>query len=186
MNANPNAHKRFARSVLGWFRGQDDDDQASSLPAMDDPPQLSRAVQLALIGDFLDAHDLAVSPQTLAAAFAVTSGTNPILARRIEDRVAEGERVSGPWLVHASGERSDPGALEEDVASPFEPLLEKLRAMLDSFALATRSARSATGEYGSALEQQAASIAQMDGASGVNLDELACIPAVLLLVAIKL
>ena len=173
MDANPNAHKRFARSVLGWFRGQEDDDQASSPPAMDDPPQLSRAVQLALIGDFLDAHDLAVSPQTLAAAFAVTSGTNPILACRIEDRVAEGERVSGPWLVHASGERSDPGALEEDVASPFEPLLDQLRAMLDSFAVATKSVRSATGEYGSALEKQAASIAQMDGQDGVNLDELA-------------
>ncbi len=175
MDANPNAQKRFARSVLGWFRGQDDNDQASSptIDATDDPPQLSRAVQLALIGDFLDSHDLAVSPQTLAAAFAVTSGTNPNLARRIEDRVAEGERVSGPWLVHASGERSDPGALVEDVASPFEPLLEQLRAMLDSFALATRSVRSATGEYGSALEKQAASIAQMDGQDGVNLDELA-------------
>ena len=175
MDANPNAQKRFTRSVLDWFRGEHADTQGAAWPigASDDLPQLSRAVQLARIGDFLDAHDLAVSPQTLAAAFAVTSGTNPILARRIEDRVAEGERVSGPWLVHASGERSDPGALEEDVASPFEPLLEKLRAMLDSFALATRSARSATGEYGSALEQQAASIAQMDGASGVNLDELA-------------
>jgi diguanylate cyclase len=175
MDANPNTQKRFARSVLGWLRGQDDETRASPPPvgASEDPPQLSRAVQLALIDDFLDAHDLAVSPQTLAAAFAVTSGSSPALARRIEDRVAEGERVSGPWLVHASGERSDPGALEEDVASPFEPLLEQLRAMLDSFAVATKSVRSATGEYGSALEQQAASIAQIDGQNGVNLDELA-------------
>jgi diguanylate cyclase len=175
MDANPNAQKRFARSVLGWFRGQDADDQhsAPAIDECDDAPQLSRAVQLALIGDFLDAHDLAVSAQTLAAAHAVTSGANPMLARRIEDRLAEGERVSGSWLVHASGDRSDPGALEEDAVSPFEPLLEQLRAMLDSFAVATRSVRSATGEYGSALEKQAASIAEMDGSKGVNLDELA-------------
>ena len=175
MDANHNAQKRFARSVLGWFRGPDSDVQSDTLPGgmAGDPPQLSRAVQLALIGDFLDAHDLAVSPQTLAAACAVTSGANPMLARRIEDRVAEGERVSGSWLAHASGERSDPGALDEEPASPFEPLIEQLRAMLDSFALVTKSVRSATGDYGGALEKQAASIAQMDETGGVNLDELA-------------
>ena len=184
MDADQNAQKRFARSILGWFRGQDTDDQgpdgqANDMPGgtADDPPQLSRAVQLALIGDFLDAHDLAVSPQTLAAALAVTSGGNPLLARRIEDRLAEGEHVSGSWLAHASGERSDPGALDEEPASPFEPLIEQLRAMLDSFAVATKSVRSATGDYGSALEKQAASIAQMNGqmneSGGVNLDEMA-------------
>lgn len=175
MDANPNAQKRFARSVLDWFRGHEDDLKHQALPdsLADDPPRLSRAVQLALIGDFLDEHDLAVSAQTLAAAFAVTSGINPMLARRIEDRMANGERVSGSWLVHASGQRSDPGLLHDEPASPFEPLLEQLRAMLDNFAVATRSVRSVTGEYGSALEQQARSIAQMDGQNDVNLDELA-------------
>ena len=175
MDADQNAQKRFARSILGWFRGQEPGAQGFTLPGCgpDDPPQLSRAVQLALIGDFIGAHDLAVSPQTLAAAFAVTSGGNPLLARRIEDRVAQGERVSGSWLAHASGERSDPGAEAEEPASPFEPLIEQLRGMLDGFAAATKSVRSATGEYGSALEKQAASIAQMNETGGVNLDEVA-------------
>ena len=175
MDADHNAQKRFTRSVLGWFRGQDADEPTPPMPDSrpDDLPQLSRAVQLALIGDFLDGHDLAVSPQTLAAALAVTSGGNPMLARQIEDRVAEGEHVSGSWLAHASGERSDPGALADEPASPFEPLIEQLRGMLDSFAVATKSVRSATGEYGTALEKQAASIAQMDAAGGVNLGEMA-------------
>ena len=175
MDADQNAQKRFARSILGWFRGQEPGAQGFTLPGCgpDDPPQLSRVVQLALIGDFIGAHDLAVSPQTLAAAFAVTSGGNPLLARRIEDRVAQGERVSGSWLAHASGERSDPGAEAEEPASPFEPLIEQLRGMLDGFAAATKSVRSATGEYGSALEKQAASIAQMNETGGVNLDEVA-------------
>ena len=175
MDNNPNAQKRFARSVLGWFRGQNADDQSFPLPdgATDDPPQLSRALQLALIGDFLDSHELALSAQTLAAAFAVTSGANPLLARRIENREAEGGHVSGSWLVHASGERDDPGVLEEEVASPFEPLIEQLRAMLDSFAVATRSVRSANGDFGSALAKHADSIAELAGTGGVNLDEMA-------------
>ena len=175
MDADQNAQRRFARSILGWFRGQEPGAQDITLPdcGPDDPPQLSRAVLLALIGDFLDDHDLAVSPQTLAAAYAVTSGGNPLLARRIEDRVTEGERVSGSWLAHASGERSDPGAEADEPASPFEPLIEQLRGMLDGFAAVTKSVRSATGEYGSALEKQAASIAQMKETGGVNLDEVA-------------
>lgn len=184
MEENPNAKKRFARSVLDWFRSEGED-VAASPPAVivsheDDPPQLSRAVQLALIGDFLDEHDLAVTQQTLAAAWAVTSGNSPGLARRIEERLAGGEAVSGSWLAQASGLRSDPGALvDEDGNSLFEQLIEQLRTMLDSFAVATKAVRSANGAYGTALEQHASKIAGMgaseqEGASqGVNLDELA-------------
>lgn len=100
------------------------------------------------IMSFLLDHDLDVSAANLGVAHAVFSGSNPSLARRVEERMRSGEDITQPWLDQVAEEESA-GPDQADI----ERLMARLEDNLESFQTHTKAARRVTTEYGSELEQ---------------------------------
>ncbi|MBC2667348.1 GGDEF domain-containing protein [Novosphingobium flavum] len=118
-------------------------------PATGDGDALVAACRLAgrEIGEFLALHRLPATHQTLAAAFDSTSGQDPRLAAAIEERRRSGHPVTPDWLasLHAA-------ARPEDEARAMTRLMDKLESNIVEFSRTTVDARTATSEYGQALQ----------------------------------
>ncbi len=122
---------------------------------------------LSRIADFLIDHDLEVMPRTLGIAYDHATGANPKLSQLILERTESGLPITLGWLEQIT--------LEQDGESGTEllaTLMTRLEESLDEFARTTLNARSATSEYGAALQQH---VDDLEGVSkaGVVITELA-------------
>jgi diguanylate cyclase len=115
---------------------------------------------LQAIADFLLENDLAVRPDTLAAAWEALSGSSPNLARRIEVRRRAGERITQAWLDEVT---ADPlGKADEEAP---QRLLDEVDTALQHFARNTSAVRKVTSSYGSELDRHLSDLDRMkDGA----------------------
>lgn len=106
------------------------------------------------IGSFLIDNDLDIVSANLLRALAAFSGSDLSLARKIEDKAFQRERVSQEWLDEISPVGSDG---DEDKAR-LERISTTLGSSIDSFARTTRSARAAAADYSNELTEHAKQI----------------------------
>lgn len=124
---------------------------------------------LGKVADFLIDHDLEVMPWTLEIAYDCVTNANPRLAQLILERTGEGKAVTLQWLEQIMREEEGEGTAEMLVA-----LMSRLEESLDDFASTTSHARTATSEYGAALQQHVDDLEQVSRA-GVVITELAAL-----------
>ncbi|MCY1672152.1 GGDEF domain-containing protein [Novosphingobium sp. SL115] len=122
---------------------------------------------LGKVADFLIDHDLEVMPWTLEIAYDYVTGANPMLAQCILERTEAGQPVTLQWLEQIHREQQGDGTAEMLAA-----LMSRLEESLDEFSHTTTSARTATSEYGAALQQHVDDLEQVSKA-GVVITELA-------------
>lgn len=135
-------------SLLGWFgRGRDSEaDELGHNPAQIQLVRQARRKLLQDIGTLLLDNDLEITTQNLTTAHSAFAGLNPGLKRRIERQLENGRPISQEWLNLATASDSQ---FEDDSV---EMLMAKLDQSLDAFARSTQTVRTATTEYGDALE----------------------------------
>lgn len=113
------------------------------------PGRQARRELLQQITDFLLDNDLAVSPANLSAACEMLSGSNARLARKVSARQAAGGKIDQDWLDSVTEEA--PGQVDKQQA--VEKLITKLDGTLSTFSATARSARQATADYSTELQQ---------------------------------
>jgi diguanylate cyclase len=121
----------------------------------------ARRELLATIGEFLLNHDLAVTPENLAAACDAFSGASPSLGRAVASRIAAGETITQAWLSEA---HAGPASTKADDAPRI--LSDELDRSIRQFARNASGARSAAGEYGVHLERHVLELESADGGGG--------------------
>jgi diguanylate cyclase len=110
----------------------------------------SRAERIASMAEFLLKYELDVNPFTLAIAYDYLTDSDPMLVRLIDQREDMGEPITLEWLEKVCRDSSrDPGL------AMLTQLIDKLEKGIDALGETTSAARTATREYGSALEQEA-------------------------------
>lgn len=124
---------------------------------------------LAKVADFLIDHDLEVMPWTLEIAYDCVTGAKPKLAQMILERTEAGQPITLAWLENVL--RQEEG---ENTSDMLASLMTRLEGTLTEFASATTSARSATTEYGAALQQHVDDLEQV-GRAGTVITELAAL-----------
>lgn len=122
---------------------------------------------LGKVADFLIDHDLEVMPWTLEIAYDCVTGANPRVAQLILERTETGQPVTLSWLEQIYREQEGDGTAEMLAA-----LMSRLEESLNDFSRTTSSARTATSEYGAALQQHVDDLEQVSKA-GVVITELA-------------
>lgn len=142
-----------------WF-GLDQDDEDAGDPAVPSPATAHRDLtareiwlpakrrMIGKVADFLIDHDLEVLPYTLGIAYDCVTGASPRLAQMILERTERGLPVTLRWLEEVS---RDGGP--EKVEDTLHDLMEQLNVGLTDFGDAMKGARTATSEYGSALQR---------------------------------
>jgi diguanylate cyclase len=124
---------------------------------------------LAKVADFLIDHDLEVMPWTLEIAYDCVTGAKPKLAQMILERTEAGQAISIVWLEQVLREEEGESSSELLAA-----LMARLEGTLEEFTNATTHARSATTEYGVALQQHVDDLEQV-GRAGAVITELAAL-----------
>ncbi|MFY7835218.1 MAG: diguanylate cyclase domain-containing protein [Novosphingobium sp.] len=178
MTHDPSARGSRSR-LLKWLGISGEDDAAEDAPTAEianfrDPSAReiwlpAKRRLLGKVADFLIDHDLEVMPWTLEIAYDCVTGANPRLAQMILERTEEGKAVTLQWLEEVMREEKGDGTAEQLVA-----LMSRLEESLDDFARTTSSARTATSEYGAALQQHVDDLEQVSRA-GVVITELAAL-----------
>jgi diguanylate cyclase len=121
------------------------------------------------VADFLIDHDLEVMPRTLGIAYDCVTDGNPKLSQQILERTEAGLPVTLKWLEQMQRE-----AEGESSAEMLAALMSRLEESLEEFSRTTDSARSATSEYGAALQQHVDDLEQVSKA-GIVITELAAL-----------
>lgn len=124
---------------------------------------------LARVADFLIDHDLEVMPWTLEIAYDCVTGAKPKLAQLILERTEAGQPITIFWLEQIMREQEGESSSELLAA-----LMARLEGTLEEFSSATSHARSATTEYGAALQQHVDDLEQV-GRAGAVITELAAL-----------
>lgn len=173
---DPSLHRRSG--LLGWLglasRHHPADAEPADPAALDHLRSGARLRQLDEIGSFLAFHDLDLSGQALAVAFDYLNGTDPRLARLIDRQVQARQPVTREWLDQVLGSRE-----QDKDAEQLNALMQRLEASIDEFGRTSREARTATSEYGSALESHVGELEQVTVA-GTVISELATIAKVMI------
>lgn len=173
---------QFLRPIKQWFGLGSTPDNDDSAPAQqlapgliaEDPAAQQRREVIARIGDFLGLHALPATRLTLAVGHDLAVGAEPDLASSIALRMRARQPVSLEWLEDVAGEE-DRSAEQATLAG----LIERLETSLGEFNKTTRSARTATTDYGSALERHADALNAADN-SGTVIVELAAVTKAML------
>ncbi|HQS71006.1 MULTISPECIES: diguanylate cyclase [unclassified Novosphingobium] len=178
MTNDPSARGSRSR-LLKWLGIASDDDIAdeavrAEIASFRDPSAReiwlpAKRRLLAKVADFLIDHDLEVMPWTLEIAYDCVTGANPRLAQLILERTEQGHAISLSWLEKVMREERGDGSAEMLAA-----LMSRLEESLEDFASTTSSARTATSEYGAALQQHVDDLEQVSRA-GVVITELAAL-----------
>lgn len=169
---------RGSRSRLLKWLGLSDDEQAAEATPSADSESLrditSRDIWLPAkrrmigkVADFLIDHDLEVMPRTLGIAYDCVTGGNPKLSQLILERTETGLPITLKWLEQMQREADG-----ESSAEMLAALMARLEESLQEFSRTTNSARSATSEYGAALQQHVDDLEQVSKA-GIVITELA-------------
>ncbi len=134
-------------SLLGWF-GLGRQDRREDRHQLDlvDQTNRARAMLLERISRFLLDNGLEVTPDNLVTCHGIFAGLNPGLARRVRSRLDGGARIDQHWLDREIAEAQP----HEDTS--IEELAKRLDHGLADFSRSTRNARTATRQYGDALE----------------------------------
>lgn len=122
----------------------------------------SRAL-LARIGDFVERHGLAVTPQNLATICGALSGNQPELAAAFAAREAGSDPVDQRWLDTLA--RFDPEGHSRIGA--LETLSDKLEYALMRFAQTARAAQSETSDHRGAIGVHLEALGAPDGLAQV-------------------
>lgn len=133
--------------LLGWLgfgRQERRRDDAALRPT--DHGQRAREALLARISGFLLDNGLEVTGTNLATAHGIFAGLNPGLLRRVKARLESGRGIDQHWLDR---EIADAQPTED---TSIEELAKRLDHGLTDFSRSTRNARTATRQYGDALE----------------------------------
>ena len=174
-------HEESARGsrsrLLKWLGLSDDEQAPEAVPPVDadafrDPTAReiwlpAKRRMIGKVADFLIDHDLEVMPRTLGIAYDCVTGGNPKLSQAILERTEAGLPVTLKWLEQMQRE-----AEGESSAEMLAALMTRLEESLQEFSRTTNSARSATSEYGAALQQHVDDLEQVSKA-GVVITELA-------------
>ncbi|WP_298282764.1 diguanylate cyclase [Novosphingobium sp.] len=178
MTNDPSARGSRSR-LLKWLGIASDDDIAdeavrAEIASFRDPSAReiwlpAKRRLLAKVADFLIDHDLEVMPWTLEIAYDCVTGANPRLAQLILERTEQGHAISLSWLEKVMREERGDGSAEMLAA-----LMSRLEESLEDFASTTSNARTATSEYGAALQQHVDDLEQVSRA-GVVITELAAL-----------
>jgi diguanylate cyclase len=165
-----------AGGLLGWLGlgRMDAQAEAATSAGTGDRRDAVRMRSLELVGAFLSRHQLEVSAGTLTIAQHYISGSDPAIVRLIDRQLQSGRPVTQEWLDQAlaRNERSDELAM-------LAQLMQRLESSIDEFSKTSREARSATSDYGSALEEHVGELEQVSRAGEV-ISELASITKVML------
>jgi diguanylate cyclase len=151
------ASSRSPRKWLGWLgsRHSGDETSAPGPGANTEDRHLSaRHHVLNEIAAFLLDHGLEISPDNLVVAHGIASGSNPGLARKVMQRLADGGTVTQAWLDEVTA-----AAKSDEAPGEIKQLMVRLEQTLDTFSKNTTAARHATSNYGDELEQQVADLA---------------------------
>lgn len=156
--------------LKGWLGRRGADQAPGETGEKVDLAKQGRRILLDAIADFLLDHDLAVTPDNLAAAHGAFSGGNPPLARQIAARLQVGDPITQEWLDETTANYA---AQQTDDA--IERLVGKLEENLAAFSRTSKAAHSAAGEYSGQLEQHVTDLAQVEDAGQIiaNLTGLA-------------
>jgi diguanylate cyclase len=147
---DPNLTAR-AIPILDWFRPRRD--------PMDDEPRIQ---QVRAIGDFLVAHDLALTPYTLTVAHDCVMDADPLLARQLSRRRESGQPVTLEWLEQTCAHGS-----RETGVSMLGEVMERLEQSLSQFGASAAAAQTATRDYNEALSEHGRALQKSGAASGV-------------------
>lgn len=118
--------------------------------------QQSRGRLLDEISKFLLDHELDVTCGNLTLAHGAFSGSNPVLSRKIAQRLHSNMPITQAWLdeIAATNEVIDK-------RDGIEQLVAKLESTLESFSKNAATARSTTANYSDELEQHVADLVQV-------------------------
>lgn len=145
-HAHPNGEDRHS-GLLGWlgFGRHDRNETPPPHPVM---LQVSRARETLLerIAAFLLDNRLEVTAENLVTVHGIFAGLNPGLLRRVRKRLEAGSPIDQSWLDRQIADTQPP----EDTS--IEELARRLDDGLADFSRSTRNARTATRQYGDALE----------------------------------
>jgi len=176
MNHDETARGSRSR-LLKWLGLGDEDQEAASTPVVDsqsfqapnarDVWLPAKRRMIGMVADFLIDHDLEVMPRTLGIAYDCVTGANPKLSQQILERTESGLPVTLNWLEQIQRETEG-----ESSAELLAVLMSRLDESLNEFSNTTISARSATSEYGAALQQHVDDLEKVSKA-GVVITELA-------------
>ena len=152
MAINDFSRVRRRPGLLGWFgRYRRDPVPGAGLHPVHSPPPdasaIARLEQVAGIGRFLVAHNLAVSTFALSIAHDYLTGEDKRLVRLIDRQVRQHAPVTATWLEDI---RQKPGS--DDDRAAMSSLMAKLQNNLEDFDRTTTAAKSAASDYSSALE----------------------------------
>ena len=174
-------HEESARGsrsrLLKWLGLSDDEQAAEANPAADadafrdltsrDIWLPAKRRMIGKVADFLIDHDLEVMPRTLGIAYDCVTGGNPKLSQLILERTEAGLPITLKWLEQMQREADG-----ESSAELLAALMTRLEESLQEFSRTTNSARSATSEYGAALQQHVDDLEQVSKA-GIDITEQA-------------
>jgi len=176
MNHDETARGSRSR-LLKWLGLGDEDQDTEGTPLVDshsfqapnarDVWLPAKRRMIGMVADFLIDHDLEVMPRTLGIAYDCVTGANPKLSQQILERTESGLPVTLSWLEQIQRETEG-----ESSAELLAVLMSRLDESLNEFSNTTTSARSATSEYGAALQQHVDDLEQVSKA-GVVITELA-------------
>lgn len=176
MTNDPSARGSRSR-LLKWLGLSPEDEDADETPSVDtslfrDPSAReiwlpAKRRLLGKVADFLIDHDLEVMPWTLEIAYDCVTGAKPKLAQMILERTEAGKPITLQWLEQIVREEEGEGTSEMLAA-----LMSRLEESLEEFASTATSARTATSEYGAALQQHVDDLEQVSRA-GIVITELA-------------
>ena len=178
MNQHESARGSRSR-LLKWLGLSADEQEVDAVPLVDidsfrDPAARdiwlpAKRRMIGKVADFLIDHDLEVMPRTLGIAYDCVTGANPKLSQMILERTETGLPVTLKWLEQVQRETDG-----ESSAELLASLMSRLEESLDEFSRTTTSARSATSEYGAALQQHVDDLEQVSKA-GIVITELAAL-----------
>ncbi len=122
----------------------------------------ARQQQFQAIEQFLDAHELELTPRALKVAWTYLSRSDEDLAATVDRRIRSGRAVTIEWLNDMLDRRD-----VSDEAAELRELMERLETSVEEFSKSTREAHGAATEYHSALSGQVSELEQVAKASAV-------------------
>ena len=139
--------------------------RASANTAEPAPPlwgSAPRQMQLQAIEQFLEVHELELTPRALKVAWTYLSRCDEELAANIDRRIKSGRDITIEWL-NDMVERRDLSA----EAAELRALMQRLETSVEEFNASTREAHGAASEYHSALSDQVSELEKVAKASAV-------------------
>jgi diguanylate cyclase len=113
-----------------------------------------RAALVTAIGQFLQRHDLAVSPENLARAHSIVTAIDQHLASKVHKRECAGQPITQDWLDENAGH----DRRKHRQARELDQLARSVESSATQLGESSRTAQLAVSSYSRELEQQIAEV----------------------------